>query len=234
VRKVTSYIKKVRKAGVIIDVGCGTGSLLNGLNHHVLNSYHVIGIDISAESVKIAKQKNEDADFIVCDIDALPLRDKVCDMAIIRNLLHHLSTLKPLSNIIGLLNSNGLLLIDDKISGNPLLEILTLAYPLIPYNFKMILREDGAHIDRYGNLPPITLHSPKAYVNFIKQYSDKLAIVEVRYHGFFLILGALEYLSRFFPRILNIRIPIYKLYSLERRKILRWSAVSMTIVMERA
>jgi hypothetical protein len=49
----------------------------------------------------------------------------------------------------------------------------------------------------------------------------------------FLILGALEYLSRFFPRISNIRIPIYKLYSLERRKILRWSAISITIVVER-
>jgi hypothetical protein len=154
-------------------------------------------------------------------------------MAIIRNLLHHLSTLKPLSNIIGLLNSNGLLLIDDKISGNPLQGILTLAYPLIPYNFKMLLREKADHIDRYGHLPPITGYRPKAYVKFITQNPNKLTIVEVRYHGFFLILGALEYLSRFFPRISNIRIPIYKLYSLERRKILRWSAISITIVVER-
>lgn len=57
VRKVKSYIKKVQKGGVIIDVGCGTGSLLDAINHYVPNSYHVIGIDISAESVKLAKQK---------------------------------------------------------------------------------------------------------------------------------------------------------------------------------
>lgn len=115
VRKVKSYIKKVRKAGVIIDVGCGTGSLLDGLNHHVLNSYHVIGIDISAESVKLAKQKNEEADFIVCDIEALPLRDQVSDIVIIKNVLHHLSTLQPLDNLIRLLNSSGFLLNDEKL-----------------------------------------------------------------------------------------------------------------------
>lgn len=233
VQKVKSYIKKIRKDGVIIDVGCGTGSLLDAINHHVPNSYHVIGIDISAESVKLAKQKNAGVDFIVCDIEALPLRDKVSDMVIIKNVLHHLSTLQPLDNLIQLLNSSGFLLIDDKISGNPLQGILTLAYPLLPYNSKMLLREKADHIDRYGNLPPITRYRPKAYVKFITQYPNKLTIVELRYHGFFLILGALEYLSRFFPRISNIRIPLYKLYSLERRKILRWSAVSMTMVVRR-
>lgn len=233
VRKVKNYIKKVREGGVIIDVGCGTGSLLDAVTHNVPNSYRVIGIDISAESVKLAKQKNARVDFIVCDIDALPFRDKVSDMVIIKNVLHHLSTLQPLDNIIRLLNSSGFLLIDDKIGGNPLQGILTLAYPLMPYNFKMLLREKADHIDRYGHLPPITGYRPKAYLKFITQYSNKLAIVEVGYHGFFLFLGVLEYLSRLFPRISNIRIPIYKLYSLERRRILRWSVVSMTIVVER-
>jgi len=234
IRKVKSYIKKIQKGGIIIDVGCGTGSLLDAINHHVPNSYHVIGIDISVESVKIAKQKNAQADFIVCDIEALPLRDQVSDIVIIKNVLHHLSTLQPLDNIIRLLNSSGFLLIDDKISGNPLQGILTLAFPLIPYNFKILLREKAEHIDRHGHLPPITGYRPKAYLNFITQYTNELTLVEVTYHGFFLILGALEYLSLFFPRILNIRIPIYKLYSLEKRKILRWSAISMTIVVEHA
>lgn len=232
VQKVMSYIEKVGKGGVIIDVGCGTGTLLNEINHHALNSYYMIGIDISSESVKMAKQKNEAADFIVCDIDALPLRDKASDIVIIRNVLHHLSTLKPLGNLVRLLNSNGFMLIDDKIRGNPFQEILVFMYPFMPHSFKMILKEKDNHIDRHGHLPPMKRYSPQAYMKFIKQYSNKLRIVEVGYHGFFLFLGVLEYLSYFFPRVLNIQIPFYKLYLLERRKILRWSAISMTIVVE--
>jgi len=232
VRKVKNYIKKVRKGGIIVDAGCGTGTFMNEINHHMINSYHMIGIDISSESVKVAKQKNEAADFIVCDIEAPPLRDKVADMVIVRNMLHHLSTLKPLDSLIQLLNSNGFMLIDDKIRGNPLQEILTLVYPLIPQHFKMILREKANHIDRHGHLPPIKRHRPQAYLKFIKQYSNKLTVVEVKYHGFFLFLGVLGYLSYFFPRILDVQIPMYKLYLLERRRILSWSAISMAIVIE--
>ena len=153
-------------------------------------------------------------------------------MIIMRNVLHHLLTLESVDNLIRLLNSRGIMLIDDKIRGNPLPEILTLAYPLIPYSFKMILREKGHHIDSYGHLPYISRYSPKVYVKLVKQYSNKLRIIEVEYHGFFLFLAVLEYLYYFFPRILNILTApfLQKLYLLERRKLLRWSAVSMIIV----
>ena len=58
IRKVKRYIKKIPQDGVIIDVGCGTGSLLEAINHHdELNSYYVIGIDISSESVKLTDKK---------------------------------------------------------------------------------------------------------------------------------------------------------------------------------
>ena len=231
-QKIANYIKKVRNGSVIIDAGCGKGTLLNEINCHVPNIYYMIGIDISSESLKVAKQKNEDADFIVCDIDALPLRDKVAHMIIMENVLHHLPTLDSLSNLIPLLNSSGFMLIDEKIRGNPLQDILTLAYPLIPYSFKMVLREKDNHIDRYGHLPPIKPYSPKAFLKFIKQYSNRLTVVEVKYHDFFLFLRVLEYLSYVFPRILSIQIPIHKLYFLEQRAILRWSAVGMTVVLE--
>ena len=232
VHKVKKYLKKVRKGGIIIDAGCGTGAFMNQINHDMINTYHVIGIDLSFESIKIAKQKNERANFIVCDIEALPLKDKTFDMIIIRNVLHHLLTLEPLDNLIQLLNSNGIMLIDDKIRGNPLQEILTLAYPLMPYSFKMILREKGHHVDPYGHLPYIKGYGPKAYIKFINQYSNKLRIMEVEYHGFFLFLAVLGYLSYFFSGILNILTAplLQKLYLLERCKLLRWSAISMTIV----
>lgn len=232
-QKVINYGKKVSRGSIIIDIGCGTGALINEISQKFPNIHYLIGIDLSSQSIKIAKQKNEEADFIICDMDVLPLRDKVCDMLILRNVLHHSSTLKPLGNAIDLLNSNGLMLIDDKIRGNPLQEILVLLYPLIPYNFKMFLRENAAHIDCYGNLPPIKYRNAREYVNFIEQHSNGLIILEVNYHGVFLFLGFLSVLYHFFPRLSNIHIPFYKLYSLEKRRILRWAAVSMTIVVER-
>lgn len=231
--RVKSYIEKVRNGGIIIDAGCGAGQFMYEITNTMINTCNLIGIDLSTESVKIAKQRNKVADFIVCDMDALPLRDKACDMVILRNVLHHLSNLKPLANLIGLLNSNGFMLIDDKIRGNPLQEILILAYPLIPYNFKMILRKNDDHIDRCGDIPIIMYRSPKEYVNFFEKHSNELKIVEVNYHGFFLFLNILNYLNHFFPRLSHTHLPLQKLYSLERRKILRWSAVSMTIVVER-
>lgn len=234
VQKVTNYVRKVRKGGIIIDAGCGTGTFMNKINHHMVNTYHMIGIDLSSESVKIGKQKNKNVDFIVCDIDALPLRDKVSDMIIIRNVLHHLSSLKPMRNLIQLLNSNGVMLIDDKIQGNPLQKICTSVYPLMPYSFKIALKEKGQHIDPCGHLPPIASYSPKTYIEFIKQYSDRFSIIEVGYHGFFLFLAVLEYLSLLFPKVSSILPPplLQKLYSLERHELLKWSAISITIVVK--
>jgi ubiquinone/menaquinone biosynthesis C-methylase UbiE len=234
VSKLMNYIRRVRKGGVIIDAGCGTGSFLTELTESVADTCQIIGIDLSTESIKVAKQKNKSADFLVCDMDALPLRERICDLVILRNVLHHLSTLMPLGKAIGLLKSSGILLIDDKISGNPIQELFILAYPLIPYNFRMILRESAGHVDRYGNLPPITYRSPQAYLNFFKRYSNELTVLEVNYHGFFLFLVVLDYLYHLFPGFSKIRLPYDKLYHIERRNILRWSAVSMTIVVERA
>ena len=230
-QKVTNYSKKVRRGGVIIDIGCGTGTLLNEINQDVPNIHYLIGIDISSESVKMAKQKNKAADFIVCDIDNLPLRDKVSAMVIIWNVLHHLPNLESLHKLIRLLDSTGYLIVDDKINGNPLQEILISLYPLCSQSFKMVLREKGNHIDRSGSLPPIKRYSPQTYLKTIQQ-SNEVRIVEIKYHGFFLLLGVLGIASYFFPRISNLPIPVDKLRLFERRKILRWSAISMTIVVE--
>ena len=231
-RRLRIYVEKVRKGGIIIDVGCGTGSFMHEITKGLTNDSLIVGLDISAKSVKIAKQKIKYAEFIVCDVDALPIKAKVCDMVVLRNVLHHLSTLNPLDNVIGLLNSNGFLLIDDKISGNPLQRILISAYHLIPYNLKMILREYAGHIDQCGNLPPISYRSPQEYVNFIKRHSTELTMLELEYHGFFLFLNILSFIRQLLPLLSNIRIPLYAVYSLERSKILRWSAVSVTIIVE--
>ena len=47
---IDKYVKRIKKGGVIIDAGCGTGSYLSALNPYLLNSYHVIGVDNIAPS----------------------------------------------------------------------------------------------------------------------------------------------------------------------------------------
>jgi SAM-dependent methyltransferase len=231
--KLRSYVRRVKKGGVIVDAGCGTGTFMHEITDGLTDDCLVVGVDISVESVKVAKQKMGDAEFIVCDVDALPLQERVCDMVVLRNVLHHLSTLKPLDNVIALLNSNGFLLIDDKISGNPLQGIIISIYPLIPFKFKMVLRDHAGHIDRHGNLPPIEYRSPQNYVNFVKQHHTELNIRQIHYHGFFLFLNLLSFAQQFLPKLSNIHLPVYKLYFLEKSRMLRWSAVSMTIIAER-
>jgi SAM-dependent methyltransferase len=232
IEKAKTYVERVRADGVIIDAGCGTGNFINEITNGQTNSLQIIGIDISLESIKMAKQENTTADFIVCDIEVLPLREEIADLIVMRNVMHHLPSLEPMGALFRLLNSGGFMLIDDKIRGNPFQEILTLGFPLIPKRFKLILREKDNHIDKEGNLPPIKMYSPRYYLKFINQYSDKLIPVDVKYHGFFLFLSGLQYLSYIFPIILKIQLPISRLYALENRRILRWSAVSMTIVVE--
>jgi ubiquinone/menaquinone biosynthesis C-methylase UbiE len=236
VQKIVNFVKKVKNGGFIIDAGCGTGALLNNVKKNMLGiqNYNMIGIDISAQSLKSAKKDNATADFIVCDMDALPLRDKSCDLIIIRNVLHHLTTLAPLGNLIRLLDSNGFLLIDDKIKGNPIQGILSFIFPLMPFSFKMILRERDDHIDKFGRLPPIRKRRPREYLNSIDNYSGNLHILEITYHGFFLFLNIYELLSFIFPRLSRIQIQIYWLHSIEKRSLFRWSAISMTIVAESA
>ena len=169
VQKVTNYCKKIKRGGVIIDVGCGSGALLNEINQHLSDMHYLIGIDISSKSVKLAKQKNKAADFIVCDIDALPLQDKTSSMIIVWNVLHHLPNLESLNKLIRVLDSSGYLIVDDKINGNPINEILISLYPLYPHKFRMILKERGNHIDSRGNLPPIKRYSPQTYLKTIQQ-----------------------------------------------------------------
>ena len=206
---------------------------MNQINHHTMNTYHMIGIDLSFESIKIAKQKNEGANFIVCDIEAPPFKNKSLDMIIVRNVLHHLpNSKKVIDNLIALLNPKGIMIIDDKISGNPFCKILDLVYNLMPYHFKRTLREKGEHIDLSGRLPYRAMRRPKYILNLFKRSPRGLCIKEVEYHGFFLFLAVLSYLSYFFPQVLSFFTPQFyqKLYSIERRKPLRWSAISMTIV----
>lgn len=59
-------------SGLILDVGCGTGTFLQKIN--TKNTIKV-GLDISNSAIKIAKRKSKDVFFIIGDAKALPFKD---------------------------------------------------------------------------------------------------------------------------------------------------------------
>jgi len=67
--------------GLILDVGCGTGEQTLAL---AKDGFSVIGLDISAEMIRIAKKKSDEAGllipFIIASADALPFKENSISM----------------------------------------------------------------------------------------------------------------------------------------------------------
>lgn len=71
----------------VLDVGAGTGRLSVELSS---NSAEVTVLDVSAEMLKILKQKNSDIKTIVGDAEVLPFADNTFDIVIATFLIVHL------------------------------------------------------------------------------------------------------------------------------------------------
>lgn len=72
-----SFILKnvmVHDGETVVDAGCGTGMLLSRLG----NGFH-IGVDTSVEMLKEAKKRHSGAEFVLGDVEALPIRGESCD-----------------------------------------------------------------------------------------------------------------------------------------------------------
>lgn len=66
------------KGGVALDVGCGTGFFTRQLE--TLSGSPVIGIDLAYGMVSYARKQHPDHDFVVGDMDYLPLRQGSCQV----------------------------------------------------------------------------------------------------------------------------------------------------------
>ena len=100
--------------GRILDLGCG-----NGRNFELFGSEYLIGIDNSLEFLKIAKERkyrNEiNAQLILSDMKALPLRPKSIDSLFSIAALHHVDKIQNRQILVNqlsiILKQGGFLLI---------------------------------------------------------------------------------------------------------------------------
>ncbi|RZI47148.1 class I SAM-dependent methyltransferase [Candidatus Finniella inopinata] len=75
----------------ILDIGCGTGEIHAFLRNDQSN---ITGVDVSAESLKIARINNPNNKYISYDGYNLPFEDNTFDMALTICVMHHVSPLQ--------------------------------------------------------------------------------------------------------------------------------------------
>ena len=113
----SKYIKKTIKdnnlCGVVVDAGCGTGTMLKHLND-LTND--LVGVDISSEMLSISQRKNLKALLVQQDITKLSLLGNISLVYSSLDVLNHLSSLtevkKYFSGVSSILDANGIFIFD--------------------------------------------------------------------------------------------------------------------------
>lgn len=106
--KVAAFLSSLPLGSLILDAGCGNGKYLG-----FTPNCFFIGCDISAQLIKICKERGHDV--LVADAVNLPYRTGFGDAAISIAVLHHLSTenrrKKAIEELIRVVKKGGLVLI---------------------------------------------------------------------------------------------------------------------------
>jgi len=101
--ELAKFIKLIPSRGTVLDVGCAAGRDTRILKDA---GFDVIGIDLSVELLKIAKEQNPDIEFIFSDMRRMTFDDSLFDGIWARAVLHHLeksemaSTIKEFGRIL--------------------------------------------------------------------------------------------------------------------------------------
>jgi ubiquinone/menaquinone biosynthesis C-methylase UbiE len=119
-RRKTISLARLQPGDVVLDVGCGTGTLAMEVARHVGRAGHVAGVDPGAEQIARALAKavrrHLPIDFQVGVIERLPFPDETFDVVLSTLMMHHLpASLKRqgLAEIARVLKPEGHLVIAD-------------------------------------------------------------------------------------------------------------------------
>lgn len=98
-----NYFAKYFK-GICLIVGVGNGYQIQRIARNSQNITSIIGIDISARELKIARQDiankyKEISNYILCDAENFPMKKGSCDSILCKSVLHHLNTFHSIIQI---------------------------------------------------------------------------------------------------------------------------------------
>ncbi len=94
-----SIIKKhLREKGLVLDLACGSGRFVALLQK---KERTIVGVDISMDMLKIAKEKNNNAFFVLADAISLPFKNNTFTHTISLKALPHIPQLKKALKEIG-------------------------------------------------------------------------------------------------------------------------------------
>lgn len=118
-RKMLSQLKLYNPTGKLVDVGCGSGNLIVQIEKS-FQDLNLIGVDISAEILELAKKRvfendlNEIIDFKLGSVEDLPFPDNSIDFLLSTLSLHHWQDpIRAFNEFFRVLKENGTLLIFD-------------------------------------------------------------------------------------------------------------------------
>lgn len=99
------------KGKKILMLGCGTGEESIILEEAGASRENIVGIDLSKESIKLAKETYPNIEFIVGDINNLPFEDNTFDFVYSSLTIHYSATPYIVyDNVYRILKKNGLFL----------------------------------------------------------------------------------------------------------------------------
>jgi ArsR family transcriptional regulator len=110
-----AVIQAMPRSNVAVDLGCGTGELVEKLQSV---AEYVIGVDSSSKMIEQARNRvypdKEKVDLRLGELEHLPLKNNEADGALVSMVLHHLSAPRLfVSEVSRVMKKNGTLIIVD-------------------------------------------------------------------------------------------------------------------------
>ena len=130
----------------VLDVACGTGTLLAAMNERKTISGY--GIDISEQMIKNAAVKNPGMEFHVSGCETIPLENNSIDIITVCAAYHHFPDVAAFAREAGrILKPNGMIYIADMYLPPFLRLILNPFVPLLLMNHRVF--SGGSHFFRF-------------------------------------------------------------------------------------
>jgi len=102
---------------ILLDVGCGTGAFTRRLKN---NKDLILGVDISFNSVSLARKAMDECIFFAGDGEILPFGNETVDIVVFSGVLHHLPSMgRALEECFRILKPGGFFFAYDPNGVNP-------------------------------------------------------------------------------------------------------------------